>query len=318
MGSLKSRLYFLFLMVMFFQLGCTSKKENPPVVPFELIRFEQLFYNGSETSLKKLQKTYPYFFPSETPFEVWVQKQNDSLQKALFVATKAVRTDVLSQDLQKLLGRFRNSFTNPMIPKKIITLISDVDYENKVINADSLLLISMDVFLGEEHPLYEGIPLYIRQNMNPKQIMPEVAEALSVKEIPVVRERSFLAHMIYHGKIHWLKQQLLPEMATEDIIGFSSQQLSWSEANEKKIWNYFIANELLFNTHSDLLSRFIRPAPFSKFYLDIDYESPGRIGQWLGMQIVMSYAKNTNKTVEEIINTPYMDLYRASKYKPRR
>jgi hypothetical protein len=154
--------------------------------------------------------------------------------------------------------------------------------------------------------------------MNPKQIMPEVAEALSVKEIPVVRERSFLAHMIYHGKIHWLKQQLLPEMATEDIIGFSSQQLSWSEANEKKIWNYFIANELLFNTHSDLLSRFIRPAPFSKFYLDIDYESPGRIGQWLGMQIVMSYAKNTNKTVEEIINTPYMDLYRASKYKPRR
>ena len=268
--------------------------------------------------LEELQKTYPYFFPSETPLEVWVQKQNDSLQRALFNATKIVKTDDLNQDLQKLLGRFRSIFPDTPTPKKIFTLISDVDYENKVINADSLLLISVDVFLGEEHPLYEGIPLYIRQNMSPKQMMPQIAEAISIKKIPVERERSFLAHMIYNGKKHWLKHQLLPNLETEDILGFSAQQLSWSEDNEKKIWNYFIANELLFSTQSELLSRFIRPAPFSKFYLDIDYDSPGRIGQWLGMQIVMSYAKNTNKTVEEIINTPYMDLYRASKYKPRR
>lgn len=318
MYFLKNRLYFLLVAGVLFQTGCTPKKENLPVVPFDLIRFEQLFYNGSEASLEELQKTFPYFFPSETPLKVWVQKQNDSLQRALFNATKVVKTDDLNQDLQKLLGRFRSIFPDTSTPKKIFTLISDVDYENKVIDADSLLLISVDVFLGQEHPLYEGIPLYIRQNMSPKQMMPQVAEAISFKKIPVERERSFLAHMIYHGKMHWLKHQLLPDLETEVILGFNSQQLSWSEDNEKKIWNYFIANELLFSTQSDLLNRFIRPAPFSKFYLDIDYDSPGRIGQWLGMQIVMSYAKNTNKTVEEIINTPYMDLYRASKYKPRR
>lgn len=196
--------------------------------------------------------------------------------------------------------------------------MSEVDYNNKVIEADSLLLISVDVFLGKDHPLYEGIPLYIRQNMSPDQILPEVAEVLSLKKLPAIEGRTFLAHMIYHGKKQWLKQQLLPAQKADVILGYTAEQLRWAEANEKEIWNYFASQEMLFGTQSDLISRFIRPAPFSKFYLDIDQESPGKIGQWLGLQIVESYAKRTNNSVEEIINTPYMELYRASKYKPRR
>ena len=57
MYFLKNRLYFLLVAVVLFQTGCTPKKENLPVVPFDLIRFEQLFYNGSEASLEELQKT---------------------------------------------------------------------------------------------------------------------------------------------------------------------------------------------------------------------------------------------------------------------
>ena len=30
-----------------------------------------------------------------------------------------------------------------------------------------------------------------------------------------------------------------------------------------------------------LIQRFIDPAPFSKFYLEIDNQSPGRIGVWM-------------------------------------
>lgn len=318
MGFLKSSIYFLMLSICFLHISCKNQKENLPFVSYELIRFEQLFYGETVNTLEDLQKTYPYFFPLETSLEVWVDKQKDSLQRVLFEETKAITTDKLNQDLQPLLSRYKKIFPKTALPKKIITLMSDVDYNNKVIDADSLLLISVDVFLGKDHPLYEGIPLYIRQNMSPEQILPEVAAVLSEQHLPTIEGRTFLAHMIYHGKKQWLKQQLLPDQKSDVILGYTPEQIAWSQANEKEIWNYFASQEMLFGTQSDLISRFIRPAPFSKFYLDIDQESPGKIGQWLGLQIVESYAKRTNNSVEEIINTPYMELYRASKYKPRR
>ena len=34
---------------------------------------------------------------------------------------------------------------------------------------------------------------------------------------------------------------------------------------------------------------FFDASPFSKFYLEIDNQSPGRIGRWIGWQIVRSY-----------------------------
>ena len=55
--------------------------------------------------------------------------------------------------------------------------------------------------------------------------------------------------------------------------------------------NIFVRNELLFKTDNNLIDRFISPAPFSKFYLEIDNESPGKIGQWIGWQILRSFRK---------------------------
>lgn len=318
MGFIKHRLFFLVISFGFIQWGCNTPKENLPLVTYEWVRFEQLFYGTSDDYFEELQNTYPYFFPEDTPIQVWKQKQKDSLQRALFKATQTLPIEKINQELPRLLGRYKNTFADATLPEKIVTLISDVDYNHKIIDVDSLLLISIDVFLGKDHPLYEGIPLYIRENMRPAQILPEIAEVLSIKQLPTVKERTFLAHLIYHGKKQWLKQQFLPKTHVSEILGFTPKQLLWSKENEKEIWNYFANQEMLFSTQSDLISRFIRPAPFSKFYLDVDQDAPGKIGQWLGLQIVSAYASRNNKSIQEIIQMPYMELYRESKYKPRR
>ena len=318
MGFIKHRLFFLVISFGFIQWGCNTPKENLPLVTYEWVRFEQLFYGTSDDYFEELQNTYPYFFPEDTPIQVWKQKQKDSLQRALFKATQTLPIEKINKELPRLLGRYKNTFADATLPEKIVTLISDVDYNHKIIDVDSLLLISIDVFLGKDHPLYEGIPLYIRENMRPAQILPEIAEVLSIKQLPTVKERTFLAHLIYHGKKQWLKQQLLPKTHVSEILGFTPKQLLWSKENEKEIWNYFANQEMLFSTQSDLISRFIRPAPFSKFYLDVDQDAPGKIGQWLGLQIVSAYASRNNKSIQEIIQMPYMELYRESKYKPRR
>ena len=58
------------------------------------------------------------------------------------------------------------------------------------------------------------------------------------------------------------------------------------------------------------------PAPFSKFYLEIDNDSPGRIGQWIGWQIVKSYKDEfPDSKLQEILSMPSQDLFNKSKYK---
>ncbi|MNL23930.1 hypothetical protein D3C87_1453440 [compost metagenome] len=60
------------------------------------------------------------------------------------------------------------------------------------------------------------------------------------------------------------------------------------------------------------------PAPFSKFYLEIDNDSPGRVGAWIGWQMVRSYMKNNNVTLPELLKTDNKEIFEKSKYKPKK
>ena len=84
------------------------------------------------------------------------------------------------------------------------------------------------------------------------------------------------------------------------------------------MWQYFIENELLYKTQSSLFLRFIEPAPFSKFYLEIDNESPARIGVWLGWQIVKSFMQNNDVSLQKLLTIDSEDLFKKSSYKPKK
>ena len=81
---------------------------------------------------------------------------------------------------------------------------------------------------------------------------------------------------------------------------------------------YFIENRLLYSTDSKLYARFVANAPFSKFYIDIDKDSPGRIGVWLGWQIVRSYMNNNSVNLQQLLQTNAEEIFKKSKYKPKK
>jgi len=63
----------------------------------------------------------------------------------------------------------------------------------------------------------------------------------------------------------------------------------------------------------------LSPAPFSKFYLEIDNVSPGQVGAWIGWQIVRSYMKNNNDiSINELLNKKAKEIFEQSKYKPKK
>jgi uncharacterized protein YjaZ len=96
------------------------------------------------------------------------------------------------------------------------------------------------------------------------------------------------------------------------------EQITWCQENESYIWRYFIEKELLYSTDSKLPNRFTNLAPFSKFYLEIDNESPGRVGQWIGWQIVRSFMQNNKVSMQEMIKMDAKELFEKSKYKPKK
>jgi hypothetical protein len=145
-----------------------------------------------------------------------------------------------------------------------------MDYNNKVIYADSLLLF-LEMYLGKEHKFYQF--RYIKQNFEQRQIMPDVVSGFKYKTVNSITRGAY-SNMIYAGKELYLK-----DLCCQTIVmlknGYTSEQIKCDE-NESYMWRYFIEKELLYSVDQKLIPRFINMAPFSKFYLEIDNET--RVG----------------------------------------
>ena len=305
--------------------GCKepdSKISEILSIPLELTieRFDEKFHLSQASNIPQLKKEYPFLFPEKFNDSVWVKRQKDSLQLLLLenVNKKFPKIESLENDLEILFKHLKYYFPKTQLPR-VLGVINNVDYQSKTIYADSLLLVSLDTYLGADHPLYEGIPQYIRQEMDIKYLSSHVVNKFAANKIPPTNDRTLLSQMIYFGKQIYLKDWVMPKSSDAQKMGYTEDQLQWLIENEVYMWQYFIEKQLLFNTDPSLLQRFIAPAPFSKFYLEIDNESPGRVGVWLGWQIIKSYMKRYPETeINTLLNLPAQTLFSKSNYKPRR
>jgi len=300
--------------------GCSSsthpKPQDLPEFPFELIRFEHVFFGDLNTPLDQLKSQYPYFFPEQTPDFVWEEKRTDSLQQALFKATQTLFKDDLKQRTSNVLRYANHYFPNDKLPRKVITLLTDVDYSLRAVDADSLLLISIDTYLGESHPLYEGIPQYIKNSLVPEHLESELIDALSNRYIQKTNSRSFLSRMVTHGKRLLIHDYLAPDLMAHQHIQYTQNQWDWAISHESDVWRYFVDNEWLFSTDESLRFRFLNLSPYSKFYSYLDENSPGRIGQWIGYRMVKAYQKRTGASLQEVLAANAQEILKKSRYNP--
>ena len=116
--------------------------------------------------------------------------------------------------------------------------------------------------------------------------------------------------------ILYLKDMLIPKSEDYERIGYSKEKMTWANANEESIWRNFIENEYLYSTDNKLSRRFLDPAPFSKFGLELDNESPGRIGRYIGWQIVRAFMNNNSVSLQQMLNLPADEIFKKSNYKP--
>jgi len=316
-------IFFIFC-VLFLLIGCNSKDKSVETIakiPLDLkvSRFDVDFSTAKAQDIPKLKANYPYLFPEQYADSVWIAKMEDTLQIALAEEVAKVFPDFDEEEkLNSLFKHIKYYFPRYKVPH-VVTLISDVDYNNRVILADSLLLIGLDNYLGKDHHFYKGIQNYIAFDFDKRFLASNVASAFAKGEISAPRSRSFLARMVFYGKELYAKDKLLPLETDEVKIGYSQEELTWAKANEEQIWRNFIENELLYSTDGKLDARFLDPAPFSKFRLELDADSPGRIGRYIGWQIVRKFAQQNPKlSLQQIMKIPADQIFKESNYKPQK
>jgi len=284
----------------------------------EIERFDIDFYNTKPSELSKTKEKYPMFFPSQ-PDSVWVNKINNKDEQELFAETQKVFSEI-NKEKEELTSLFKHvKYYNPkFVSPKVITMLTNIDYNNRIVYTDSLLLISLDSYLGKEHEFYNDYPAYVKQNNTKEHIVIDVAKAIVGKQMIPSMARSFIDKMIYRGKKMYLLDAYLPNTSDALKIGYSQIKLDWAERNEEQIWMYFIEKDLLYSTSKDVDKRFLDLAPFSKFYMEEDSQSPGRIGEWIGWQIVRSYMQKNDVSLHKLLQTSEEEIFKNSRYKPKR
>lgn len=304
-------------------LSCDSKDKNlvdvsAVKVEFTIDRFDVDFYSTKEDMLLETKEKYPLFFPKNTPDSVWVNKINNKDEQELFAETQKVfsNIDFLQNDLEQLFKHikyYNPSFKSP----KVVTLLTNIDSQNKVLFTGDYLLISLDVYLGKDHHFYSDYPTYIKQNFEKENIVVDVAKAI-IPKFNQVNDRTFISKMITEGKKLYLLDEYLPFIKDYQKAGYSVEKSNWAIENEEQVWKYFIENKMLFSTETKLNKRFLELAPFSKFYRSEDALSPGKIGAWIGWQIVRSFMKHNDVSLQQLLKIPSEEVYKKSKYKPKK
>ena len=314
------------LILLLLLLICSCKNEqkiqseiaNLPI-NLNIIRFDQEFAAATPDQLPALKQKYPYLFPAQYSDSVWVANMQDSLQIELRSAVDSVFAgfEEESQELELLFKHVIYYFPSYKVPA-IITLTTDVDYQNRIILTDTLLLIGVDNYLGKDHRFYGGIERYITKGLDKTYLESDIVSAFSKQVLSNAADRTFLSQLIYFGKELYIKDLLLPWQTDAQKIGYTQEELEWAQANEEQIWRYFIERELLYSTDNMLGPRFLDPAPFSKFRLELDNESPGRLGRYMGWQIVRAFMEKNDVNPQDMFNVPADMIFKKANYKPKK
>ncbi len=288
-------------------------------IDFKIERFDKIFAASTPGDLPKLKIEFPFLFSDRVNDSVWVNNMTDTLQQHLFseVNKKFSNLDEVSEDIKSLFQHLKYYDKTFSVPR-VITLTNYVDYRNKTIVTDTIDLIALDNYLGKDHEFYSDIPKYLARNMEPSQIIPDLAEHYAEKYIFQIQRKTLLDDMIYFGKQLYFKDKMIPFVSDAEKIGYTQEELDWAKSNESYIWRYFIEKELLYSTDNSLPSRFINPAPFTKFYLELDSESPGRLGQYMGWQIVRSYMEHDDVGLMDMLQMDANDIFNNAKFKPKK
>ncbi len=239
--------------------------------------------------------------------------------KALFqtVLQKFPDTRVQNAGLKKMLQHIRYYDSSFTLPETVYYYAAGLNYAATLLPGNALG-IGLDMFLGRDFPPYEqvNIPYYLTIRNTPENIPIAAARVIYENKYPFsFEDKDLLQLMVACGKETYFLKKVLPDSKEALFFLFSDEQMQWCEKNEPLIYNYFLQNNLLYETNGQKVYRYLNDAPTST---GMPPESPGNTAVYIGYKIVENYARNTGKSLPEVLQeSDARKILDEARYKPR-
>lgn len=282
---------------------------------FETALFEADTTQWSAAAAQLKTQFAPFW--SGTTDQFWLLQRKDSLLNALHNTPSPEHWNTAIAHTRTMVASLSAHLN--LAPPKLYTYLSRLDLDYPVIYADSLLFVARDAYLGHNSPWYARLYSYQADQHRPEFLAGHAAESMLMGHMQAsAASQAFLNKMLYWGRLHYAKHMAHPGLSEAWLMGYTQEQWNFCESNVVPMWTYFVENKLLFSSESDLDKRFLEPAPFSKFYLAFDRQTPPRVGQWLGYHIVKSYMERHPETTlaQLLALDDAQQLFRESGFKP--
>ncbi len=209
--------------------------------------------------------------------------------------------------------RLKTFFPSGKIPRSIYQINSS--FSSSVFSTDKEIAIGIERYLGPENKLIKQLPSqefyeWIKESMRSEYLERDVLAAWLMTNYLEETTENYACEMIRWGKILFIARVCLPELEERLILRYNQKQYEWAENSKKSIWKYFVDNEVLFKIDEETRTNFLREGPYT---IGLPEESPDRIGQYMGYEIVSNYMNDKEISLQKLIKTPYNEILQKFK-----
>lgn len=293
----------------------------------EIVRLEDEFFAAkSKEDIAHLLEKYPDFadrflekdlYPSQDSLvSVLLNAHSDSALRVLHDSVKVEFADIsdIQTDLENAFAYIKHYFPEFKTPK-VYTYVSG--FNTDLLIEEDLIVIGLDYFLPADHAFQPDLPRYLAARYERKYLVPMIVLAISSQYNHVnPADNTLLSEMIFYGKAYHFVKAIMPCTSDQFIIGYTPAEIEECWSNEEFIWSHFVENELLFQTNPFEIRKYIGEAPFTDA---ISTNAPGRLGRWVGWNIVDDYQVSQDLELPLLMaESDAEKIFRQSGYRPRR
>jgi hypothetical protein len=335
--NIKVKLVLVAVTVGFLLSSCGEEKEECAFIPETSgtsvdLKFESLSHKLVDISKDQLYALLDnhrvlrdnFFrrdlYPSDSAFvnELYRRFNNPHID-TLYMEVERVFGDErdLKLEFEAAFKNLKYYYPEARIPK-IETVISGL--ENDMFVSDSLIIVSLDYFLGAGAKYRPAMYEYLLRQYNKENIVPSCMMIYGIDNTynaSNMEDETVLADMITYGKSYYFAKQMIPCTPDSIFIWYTAEEVKGARKNQDLIWARFIEDKVLYATNHKLKQKYLGDRPKT---VEVGSECPGRIAQWVGWEIVKKYMEtHPDITLPTLMSNNNADkIFKESKYKPER
>ena len=239
----------------------------------------------------------------------YFQRVNKAVQQQLYPNLPKYNSQI-SDGFKRL--KYHNSGFK--FPESVIYINSA--FSSSVFSTEHEIGVSLERYLSDSVKVIQELPAdpfydWVKKKFNRKFLVRDVLLGWITTHIVSVDNGNLAEKMIQHGKALYLLKAALPKEKDALILRYDDVQYRWARENEWNFWDFLVKQKLLYTTNERDQSNFLNDGPYT---MGLPETGPDRMGQFLGLQMIISYLDEHPKTtLKELIKLPYTEIIKEYK-----